>query len=107
MSVEKVCIITTDGRNLVGTLAAHDFDQPYTVERVIRTPDDGEPSAEVPLGVYIIRGENVCLVGLVDEALDASINWTEVKGRLLGRRNTSWLAAVCVRCVLKKRRGIG
>jgi hypothetical protein len=22
---EKVCIITTDGRNLVGTLAAHDY----------------------------------------------------------------------------------
>lgn len=55
-----------------------------TVERVIRGPDEGEPSAEVPLGLYIIRGENVCLVGLVDEALDASINWTEVKGAAIG-----------------------
>lgn len=55
-----------------------------TVERVIRSPDDGEPSAEVPLGLYIVRGENVCLVGLVDEALDASINWTEVKGAAIG-----------------------
>jgi U6 snRNA-associated Sm-like protein LSm8 len=51
---------------------------------VIRSPEDGEPSAEVPLGLYIIRGENVCLVGLVDEALDASINWTEVKGAPIG-----------------------
>ncbi len=25
MPSEKVCIITTDGRNLVGTLAAHDY----------------------------------------------------------------------------------
>jgi U6 snRNA-associated Sm-like protein LSm8 len=51
---------------------------------VVRSPDDGEPSAEVPLGLYIVRGENVCLVGLVDEALDESINWTEVKGAPIG-----------------------
>lgn len=55
-----------------------------TVERVIRSPEDGEPSAEVPLGLYIVRGENVCVVGLVDEALDASINWAEVKGAAIG-----------------------
>ena len=55
-----------------------------TVERVIRDPDEGEPSPEVPLGLYIVRGENVCLVGLVDEAMDASINWAEVKGAAIG-----------------------
>jgi U6 snRNA-associated Sm-like protein LSm8 len=55
-----------------------------TVERVIRTPDDSEPSAEVPLGLYIVRGDNVCTVGLVDEALDDSINWTKVKGAIIG-----------------------
>ncbi|KAL2269992.1 hypothetical protein VTJ83DRAFT_2176 [Remersonia thermophila] len=85
---KRVCIITTDGRNLVGTLAAHDNTTNLvlknTVERVIHSPDDGEPSAEVPLGLYMIRGDNVALVGLVDEALDASINWTEVKGAPIG-----------------------
>ncbi|KAK0630144.1 hypothetical protein B0T17DRAFT_589745 [Bombardia bombarda] len=85
---KKVCIITTDGRSLVGQLASYDNTTNLvlknTVERVIRSADDGEPSAEVPLGLYIIRGENVCLVGLVDEALDASINWTEVKGAPIG-----------------------
>ncbi|KAK4161986.1 hypothetical protein QBC43DRAFT_89523 [Cladorrhinum sp. PSN259] len=85
---KKVCIITTDGRSLVGTLMAHDNTTNLvlsnTVERVIRSPEDGEPSAEVPLGLYLIRGENVCLVGLVDEALDDSINWTEVKGAVIG-----------------------
>jgi U6 snRNA-associated Sm-like protein LSm8 len=55
-----------------------------TVERVIRDPDDSEPSAVVPLGLYIVRGENVCTVGLVDEELDASINWTKVKGSAIG-----------------------
>lgn len=54
------------------------------LERVIRTPDDDEPSAEVPLGVYIVRGENITTVGLVDEELDASIDWTKVKGSVIG-----------------------
>lgn len=111
LQTEKVCIITTDGRNLVGTLVAFDnttnlvcplpptpslFEQQLTppppptqvlkstVERVIRSPEDGEPSSEVPHGLYVVRGENVCLIGLVDETLDESINWTEVKGAPIG-----------------------
>jgi U6 snRNA-associated Sm-like protein LSm8 len=51
---------------------------------VIRTPDDEEASAEVPLGLYIVRGDNVCTIGLVDEELDDSINWKEVKGSAIG-----------------------
>lgn len=54
------------------------------VERVINTPDNPEPSVEVPLGLYLIRGDNVCTVGLVDEKLDAEINWTKVKGEVIG-----------------------
>lgn len=55
-----------------------------TVERVIRTPDDTDESSEVPLGLYIVRGDNVCVVGLVDEAMDGSINWAKVKGEVIG-----------------------
>jgi U6 snRNA-associated Sm-like protein LSm8 len=55
-----------------------------TTERIIRTPDDTEPSAQVPLGLYLVRGDNVCSIGLVDEALDDSINWSEVKGSVIG-----------------------
>jgi U6 snRNA-associated Sm-like protein LSm8 len=55
-----------------------------SVERVLRSPEDGEPSVEVPLGVYVVRGETVCVVGGVDEAMDASINWAEVKGVAIG-----------------------
>lgn len=38
----------------------------------------------VPLGLYLVRGDNVCSVGLVDETLDDSINWTLVKGAEIG-----------------------
>ncbi|KAI3529406.1 LSM domain-containing protein [Colletotrichum filicis] len=53
-------------------------------ERVIQTPESGEPSVEVPLGLYLVRGDSVCTIGLVDEALDESIDWTQVKGSAIG-----------------------
>ncbi|KAJ2962593.1 hypothetical protein NQ176_g10919 [Zarea fungicola] len=85
---KKVLIITADSRILVGTLTACDNSTNLVlssaVERIIRTPDDPEPSAIDPLGVYIVRGDNVCSIGLVDEQLDDSINWTEVKGSVIG-----------------------
>lgn len=51
---------------------------------MIRPAEDDEPSQEVPLGLYIIRGDNVVVVGLVDEPLDESINWAEVRGDTIG-----------------------
>ncbi|KAI0899456.1 Sm-like ribonucleoprotein [Annulohypoxylon nitens] len=85
---KKVLIITADSRTLVGTLLSCDqmtnLVLGQTFERVIRTADDTEPSTEVPLGLYLVRGDNVCVVGLVDEALDESINWEEVKGSAIG-----------------------
>ncbi|KAI1094252.1 Sm-like ribonucleoprotein [Rostrohypoxylon terebratum] len=85
---KKVLIITADSRTLVGTLLSCDqmtnLVLGQTVERVIRTSDDTEPSTEVPLGLYLVRGDNVCVVGLVDEALDESINWEAVKGSAIG-----------------------
>ena len=55
-----------------------------TIERVILTPEDAEPSSEVPLGLYLIRGDNVAVVGLVDEQLDGDIDWSQVKGSVIG-----------------------
>ncbi|OBT64574.1 hypothetical protein VE03_06364 [Pseudogymnoascus sp. 23342-1-I1] len=55
-----------------------------TSERIIRPHDDEEPSSEVQHGLYIVRGDNVTVVGLVDEELDESINWNEVRGAVIG-----------------------
>jgi len=54
------------------------------VERIIRPRDDGVPSEEVPLGLYIIRGDSVAVVGRVDEEIDGQINWEKVHGEAIG-----------------------
>ena len=54
------------------------------MERVIRPADDPEQSMETPHGLYMIRGDNVVVAGLVDEDMDASIDWTKVRGEVIG-----------------------
>ncbi|EPE33761.1 Sm-like ribonucleoprotein [Glarea lozoyensis ATCC 20868] len=71
----KVLVLTSDSRTLVLS---------ETTERIIRPPDDPEASSEIPHGLYLIRGDNVVVVGLVDVEMDASINWLEVRGSVIG-----------------------
>ncbi len=86
-SVEKVLVLTSDGRTLTGTLLSCDqltnLVLGQTIERVIRPHDDPEPSTEVSHGLYLIRGENVAVCGLMDEELDASIDWAQVRGNVV------------------------
>lgn len=89
---EKVLILTVDGRTLVGDLLSTDqltnLVLLNTIERVIRTPDDPEPSSEIDHGLYLIRGDNVVLCGEVDEKIDSDIDWTKVKGEVIrGTKN--------------------
>lgn len=49
-----------------------------SIERVF-TSEPEEETELVPLGVYIIRGDNIALIGEVDEVRDGEIDWTTVK----------------------------
>ncbi|TKA49921.1 hypothetical protein B0A55_05103 [Friedmanniomyces simplex] len=86
--LEKVCIITVDGRTLTGSLVSCDqvtnLVLKDTIERIIRPAEDDEPSMEQPHGLYLVRGDNVVICGLVDEELDGSIDWTKVRGEVIG-----------------------
>ncbi|KAK8211952.1 hypothetical protein IWZ01DRAFT_250815 [Phyllosticta capitalensis] len=85
---KKILIITADSRTLVGTLLSCDqmtnLVLQDTWERIIRPADDPEPSQQIQHGLYLIRGDNVTLCGLVDEELDESIDWNKVRGEVIG-----------------------
>lgn len=73
---------------MVGTLLSCDGSMNLVlenaIERVIRPRDDGVPSEEVPLGLYIVRGDSVAICGKVDEEIDGQIDWEKVHGEPLG-----------------------
>ena len=81
-------VLTADGRTLAGTLLSCDqltnLVLQDTIERVIRPQNDPDDSEEVLHGLYLIRGENVAICGLLDEDLDATIDWPKVKGHVVG-----------------------
>lgn len=64
-----VCVVTADGRIIVGTMVGHDQVQNLILndanERVYSTDSEVEL---VPLGLYVIRGDNVCVIGEFDES---------------------------------------
>lgn len=66
---EKLFVVTGDGRTIIGTLIGNDQVQNLILsdatERVYSPDADVE---EVPLGLYLIRGDNLCLVGEYDES---------------------------------------
>ncbi|CAF0783468.1 unnamed protein product [Brachionus calyciflorus] len=72
-------VITSDGRVILGVLRGFDqtinliLDDSY--ERVF-TMNGVE---QVKLGVFIIRGDNVAIVGEVDEDLDRQIDLTHIR----------------------------
>ena len=84
----KVLVLTTDGRSLTGLLLSCDqltnLVLQNTIERVIRPREDLDDSEEISHGLYLIRGENVAVCGLVSEELDASIDWPKVRGAVVG-----------------------
>lgn len=76
---QQVLVITQDGRVIVGTLKGSDSVGSIilagSVERIF-SPDEGVE--ELPLGLYILRGDSICLVGLVDEEKDKDIDLAKI-----------------------------
>ena len=64
---ESVLVLTGDARIIIGTFIGHDQVQNVIMndahERVYSEDEDVEA---VPLGLYVIRGDNVCLIGEYD-----------------------------------------
>ncbi|KAI9556462.1 U6 snRNA-associated Sm-like protein LSm8 [Daphnia magna] len=81
-----VCVITGDGRNFIGILKG--FDQTINLiiddshERVFSSSQGVE---QVQLGLHIIRGDNVVLIGEIDNELDSRLNLSEIRAEPLAQ----------------------
>jgi len=76
----KVLLILQDGRSIVGTLAG--FDQRANVvlsdskERVYSIDEGVE---EVPLGLYLVKGDMIVLIGELDSAVDEAVDLSTIR----------------------------
>ena len=81
---KQVKILTLDGRIMHGTLSGFDHLQNLILtdsnERIY-SADRGVEVVE--LGVYLIRGDNVCVVGEVDVEEDAKIDMEVVRANAI------------------------
>lgn len=79
-----VSVITNDGRQIVGTLKG--FDQTINLildeshERVYSTVTGVE---QVVLGLYIIRGDNIAIIGEVDDDTDSALDLPNIRAEPL------------------------
>mmetsp|Transcript_3690 Transcript_3690/g.11024 ORF Transcript_3690/g.11024 Transcript_3690/m.11024 type:complete len:98 (+) Transcript_3690:203-496(+) len=79
-----VTVVTHDGRNVQGTLRgvdqAHNLILEETVEKFFSVDSGVEI---VSRGVFVIRGPNVAIIGLVDTEKDSEIDWDNLKAEPL------------------------
>ncbi|RCK64779.1 U6 snRNA-associated Sm-like protein LSm8 [Candida viswanathii] len=87
---KKVHVITSDARFFEGILEGYDKSTNIIlsncIERIIYSPDDEDAedtNQEIPLGVYIMRGNEVVCIGEIDDELYGAINWQTLKGQPL------------------------
>ena len=75
-----ISIITNDGRHIVGHLRGFD-QQTNLVENRHERVYSMENGEMAPLGLYVVRGDNVALVGDVDEELDQKLDLSAVRAK--------------------------
>ncbi|GAA5989552.1 hypothetical protein JCM10908_000527 [Rhodotorula pacifica] len=81
---KQVLVVTQDGRVIVGKLMG--FDQTTNIilaESVERIFSPDEPVIEEPLGVEIVRGDNITLIGALDEEADKEIDLSTIRAHPL------------------------
>ncbi|XP_021716552.1 sm-like protein LSM1B [Chenopodium quinoa] len=62
----KILVLLRDGRKLLGTLCSFDQFANAVLEGACERVIVGDLYCDIPLGLYVIRGENVVLIGELD-----------------------------------------
>ncbi|TFK69507.1 Sm-like ribonucleo protein [Pluteus cervinus] len=76
----RVFLNLQDGRVIIGTMAGYDQKSNVVLsdskERVYSMEEGVE---EIPLGLYLVKGDMIVLIGEVDEAIDQSVDLTNIR----------------------------
>uniref|UniRef100_A0A7S2XVC4 U6 snRNA-associated Sm-like protein LSm1 n=1 Tax=Fibrocapsa japonica TaxID=94617 RepID=A0A7S2XVC4_9STRA len=69
---KKILVVLRDGRHLVGVLRSFDQFSNMVMENTHERHVVEGIFGDIPLGLYIVRGDNVVLLGEVDEEKESS-----------------------------------
>ncbi|KAH9998610.1 Sm-like ribonucleoprotein [Russula vinacea] len=76
----RVLLVLQDGRAIVGVLAGYDQKSNVVLsdskERVYSIDEGVE---EVPLGLYLVKGDMIILIGEIDEERDRAIDLSTIR----------------------------
>ncbi|GHJ89812.1 hypothetical protein NliqN6_6214 [Naganishia liquefaciens] len=89
---KKVLIVLRDGRKLIGVLRSYDQYANLVLEAAMERIYHGLQWAQIPRGLFLVRGENVVLLGEVDLDLEDEVPlreapWQEVYGKIQAEKN--------------------
>ncbi|PBC31015.1 U6 snRNA-associated Sm protein LSm1 [Apis cerana cerana] len=75
---EKLMVLLRDGRTLIGYLRSVDQFANIVLHRTIERIHVGKEYGDIPRGIFIVRGENVVLLGEIDRDKERDLPLTEV-----------------------------
>ncbi|XP_035737737.1 U6 snRNA-associated Sm-like protein LSm1 isoform X2 [Vespa mandarinia] len=71
-------VLLRDGRTLIGYLRSVDQFANIVLHRTIERIHVGKEYGDIPRGIFIVRGENVVLLGEIDREKEKDLPLTEV-----------------------------
>ncbi|KAI8978631.1 hypothetical protein BDB01DRAFT_799496 [Pilobolus umbonatus] len=76
---QHVLVVTLDGRVLVGKLRGADQTCNVILETCEERVFSSDGTEVVPLGLYLIRGDNLATIGELDSEKEAALDITEIR----------------------------
>ncbi|KAI5646053.1 LSM domain-containing protein [Phthorimaea operculella] len=75
---KKLMVLLRDGRTLIGYLRCVDQFANLVLHKTIERIHVGKEYGDIPRGIFIVRGENVVLLGEIDKEKEENLPLTEV-----------------------------
>ena len=89
---KKILVVLRDGSKIIGFLRSFDQFANIVLENACERIIVGTSFSHIPLGLYIVRGENVVLMGDIDETIETE-GLTEVSNEEIKREREAEKAA--------------